>query len=130
MADTVSTNTLFNGARKLVVQLNCVSDGTGESAVVKVDKSTLTGLNRSEPSKLVVESIDWMVDGMTVELFFDRTSDVKIATLVGTGYTDYKCPAGGLQDTGTGGTGDIILTSTGATSGDSYKILLTLRKKD
>lgn len=130
MADTVSTNTIFNGQRKLIIQLNSVSDGTGESAVVKVDKSTLIGLDGAEPSKLVVESIDWMVDGMTVELFFDRTSDVKIATLVGSGYTDYMCPGPGLQDTGTGGTGDIILTTTGASAGDSYKILLVLRKKD
>ncbi len=135
MADTVSTNVIFNGAKKLVVQLNSVSDGTGESAVIKVDKSTFTGLTGLEPSKIVVEYIDWVVDGMSVKLAWDRTTDVIIGQLTGSGYTNYTAATGAmvnagayLDDTGTGDTGDIYLTTTGHSAGDSYKILLGLRK--
>ncbi len=137
MADTVSTNTIFNGAKKLIVQLNSVSDGTGESAVVKIDKSTFTGLNGLEPSRIVVEAIDWLVDGMTVKLAWDRTTDVVIGQFTGSGYTNYTGAQGAnvngglyLNDSGTGDTGDIYLTTTGHSAGDSYKILLHLRKID
>ena len=40
MADTVSTRILEQGERNLVVQLTNLSDGTGETGVVKVDAST------------------------------------------------------------------------------------------
>lgn len=123
MGDLVSTNTIFTGLRRHVVNLLNVSDGTGESAVVKVDKSTLATVDGTEPGTLVVEMIEYQLDGMVVDLFFDRTTDVKIARLTGNGLFDYR-RFGGIRDTGTGDTGDIILTTTGHTSGDSYNITL------
>ncbi len=129
MADTVSTHTIFAGTRRRVYNFNNVSDGTGETAVVKVDKSTLVGPDGTEPSELVVEMIEWVCDGMRVDLYWDHTSDVKIGVLAGSSYIDFR-EDGGLQDTGTGETGDILLTTTGHTAGDSYNITLHLRLKD
>jgi hypothetical protein len=129
MADTVSTHTVFAGTRRRVYNFLNVSDGTGETAVVKVDKSTLVGPDGTEPTDLVVEMIEWVCDGMRVDLFWDHTSDVKIATLAGSSYIDFT-EKGGLQDTGSGETGDIILTTTGPAAGDSYNITLHLRLKD
>jgi hypothetical protein len=129
MADAVSTKVLFNGTRKLIIQITNLSDGTGESAVVKVDKSGYTGSNGLEPSKFVVEKIQYDVTAMRVHLYFDRTTDQTIAVLQGNNelcYTD----VGGLVDGGTGDTGDIVLTTTGAAAGDGYNIILHLRKKD
>ena len=42
MADAVTSQTLFNGQRHLVMRFTSVSDGTGESGVVKVDATSAT----------------------------------------------------------------------------------------
>lgn len=131
MADAVTTTTLFEGQQRLVVRLTNRSDGTGESNVTKVDKSTFTGLNGLEPTSLVVEGIAGDSSGMQVRLYCDRTTPVEIATLGGVGIykRDYRS-IGGLSTAGSGGTGDILLSTTGHSAGDSYDITLYLRKKD
>lgn len=130
MTDTVDSIVVFSGTKRRVVRLTNISDGTGESGVVKVDKSTLTGPDGTEPSKLVVEKIEFITDGMQVRLYWDHTTDDEIAVLNGVGLLDWT-EAGGLVDPASaGGTGDILLTTSGHTSGDSYNITLWLRLKD
>lgn len=125
MADTVDTITIFSSPHKLVRRFTNVSDASGESAVVKVDKSALTGPEGIEPRKLVVLSLRWAIQGFTsVRLFFDHTTDDEIVVLSGNGYEDYG-RFGGLVDPATaGGTGDILLTTAGAASGATYDITL------
>ena len=129
MADTVTSKVVFSGNRRYVVHLTNLSDGTGESGVTKVDKSTLTGLNGAEPSSLVVEKIVYEAVGMSVTLAWDHTADVTIAVLQNDGTLCWK-DSGGLVDTGSGGSGDIILTTAGHDAADSYDITLYLRLKD
>lgn len=134
MVDTVTTKVLYAGSHDYVVQLTNQSDGTGESGALKIDKSSITGPNGKEPSKIDIRKIQYNVDGMRVDLFWDHTSDVLIATLggavsSGSGEFCYQ-QYGDLRDTGTGGTGDLILTTSGHTSGDSYNILLHCRLRD
>lgn len=130
MTDTVTTNTIFSGRRKLSLQLTNLSDGTGESAVIKVDKSGLETFEELEPSKLVVEEITWSISGFTaVELYWDHTADDALAKMAGNGYVDYRS-VGGLVDPGsTGGTGDILLTTIGAAADATYDITIVLRLK-
>jgi hypothetical protein len=128
MADTVDTITQFSGKNRLLVRIANISDGTGESAVVKVDKSTLTNAYGLEPAKLIVMSIHSMVQGFSsIRLYWDHTTDDELAILpAGIAYRDFT-EAGGLADPGSaGGTGDIILTTAGAVSGATYDILLDL----
>lgn len=129
MADAVGTTVLFNGSRRLSIQLTNLSDGTGESGVIKVNKSDYTGPDGTEPSKFIVESIEYDVTSMRVGLSFDRTTDVVFAVLQGQGKLCYK-KSGGLVDSTTGDTGDILLTTTGAAAGDGYTIILHLIKSD
>lgn len=129
MADTVTSKVVFSGTRRYVVHLTNRSDGTGESNVVKVDKSTLTGLSGTEPGKLVVERIHYDVSAMRVTLTWDQTSDEVIAVLQNIGKLDWR-KSGGLVGSNTGGTGDILLTTANQTSGDGYDITLYLRLKD
>ena len=42
MADTVTTQTIIDGERNCIMKFTNVSDGTGESAVAKVDVSALS----------------------------------------------------------------------------------------
>ena len=131
MADTVSSKTLFNGSRKLIMQFTNLSDGTGESAVVKVDKSTFTGPNGLEPSSLQVEMIEGEAVGMEVYIYSDHTTDVPIARIGGLGRfkIDYRS-SGGVYTGGAGDTGDITFTTNGHAPGDSYNIVIHMKKKD
>lgn len=129
MADTVTTKTLFNSPLKLVVHLTNDSDGTGESNVVKVDKSTFTGPNGLEPTHLAVEKIEYDVSSIKVKLSWDHTTDETIAILQGQGEINWF-KSGRNVDVETGQTGDILLTTENQTSGDGYNITLHLRKKD
>lgn len=133
MADTVSANTMMSGVqtKKLIVHLTGISDGTGETNVVKVDRSTLTMPNLGvAPNKLHVASLRWNIQGYTyVQLKWDHTADDTIAVLTGNGYDNYESH-GALKDpntsgdTVTGAIGDIILSSVGAANGASYDITL------
>lgn len=133
MADTVDTIVMYSSPRRRKIRITNISDGTGESGVVKIDKSALTGPDGTEPSKLVVEEIDWDIDGMQVRLFWDHTTDDEIAVLSGAGYRDYTSggKTHGLVDPGSAGdTGDILLTTNAHTAGDGYDIMITVRLKD
>jgi hypothetical protein len=132
MADSVATNVLFAGTRRRVVQLLNVSDGTGESDVVKVDVSALTGPDGSAPTSVAIEAVEYNVQGFTsVRLEFDATTDDKALLLgTGSGTLDFTF-AGGIQDPASSGTtGDLLLTTAGAVSGATYDITLFLRLKD
>lgn len=132
MADTVDTNVVFSGTRRYIVRLTNISDGTGESGVVKVDKSTLVNSNGVEPQALNVESIQSNIQGFSsVRLFWDHTTDDEIDVLpAGSMFRDYS-QGGVLKDPrSTGGTGDIILTTAGAISGATYDITLSLILSD
>jgi len=131
MTDTVDTNVIFNGNRKYNVQLLNTSDGTGESAVVKVDISGLTGLSGVAPSKLVIEWAEWAVQGFTsVLLAFDATTDDPALRLSGVGFKDFREGGGLVDPASTGATGDLLLSTVGAVSGATYDITLMLRLKD
>ena len=122
------------GYRRITVNFTGVSDATGETDVVKVNLSEWRTRNGNVPSKTVVERIHYSIDGLTLRLEWDRTPDKLIALLDGAdgpmdGEMDWT-KFGGKVDDGEGGTGDIILTTTDYTSGDTYNVTLTLRLKD
>ena len=128
MADTVDTIVQFSGQRRYNVRLTNVSDGTGESAVVKVDKSTLTNALGVEPSALNLESVQWSIQGFTsVRLFWDHNTDDEMEVLsTGQGYRSYA-EHGALNDPkSAGGTGDVLLTTANNVSGATYDIQLNL----
>ncbi len=130
MADTVSSNVISDGLRNYKIKLTNSSDGTGESAVTKVDISTLTGPDGSNaPSYFAVKSIEYDVQGFTsVALYFDATADDELAFLSGQGFFDYD-GAFFNDPQSSGSTGDIKLTTNGAVSGATYDITLHLIKK-
>lgn len=128
MADTVDNLVLFNGGNIYKVRCLNHSDGTGESAVVKVDKSTLIGPNGVAPGRLAIRRVTWAIFGFeAVKVLFDHTTDDEALMLSGSGYEEFDPP---LVDPNTSGdTGDILFTtvSSGAgAAGDSYNITLEL----
>ena len=82
MADTVTSQTIQDGQRKAVMKFTNVSDGTGESAVAKVDVSALqANANGDSCTGVTVQRIYLATRGMGVNLFFDATANVLITGL-------------------------------------------------
>ncbi len=133
MADSLSLTTLYNGPRRMVVQAELYSDGTGSTDAIIVDKSATTGPDGTEPGRLVVEKIEYTADGMQVLLEFEHTADDEICVLAGQGCFDFSQDdkfQGLIDPASAGGTGDIIATTVGHTAGDKASFTLYLRKKD
>jgi len=136
MADAVDTQVMVNGQNRYVARFTNLSDGTGESTVTKVDRSALTGPDGvNAPAKLVIEELDWNVQGFTyVSLLWDDGTDQQIDLLSGDSYRDYRHLGGLVPDdhtdqVATPANGDIILTTAGLTSGNTYDITVVLRLK-
>ena len=131
MADTVDSLVVFAGNRRRVVRLTNVSDGTGESAVTKVDISTLSLKNGVAPTAVAVEGIVYNIQGFSsVRLFWDHTTNDEISVLSGSGVKDYTNVGGLMDPRSAGDTGDILLTTAGGASGSVYDITLFLKLKD
>ena len=129
MTDAVTAQTLFDDGGHIVRHLTNVSDGTGESAVIKVDVSAMVGA----PTLVAVEGIAWATVGMGFNLLWDADTDVLFFTCGNTtnnGYIDFtkggRYP-GIINNAGTGVTGDILLTTVGHTAADSYVLTLFCR---
>lgn len=131
MADAVTSDYVFNGRRRKVLHLTNISDGTGESAVVKADLSALTIDGGTIPTGSTVDMIDYNIQGMSsVRLYWDHTTDDEIAVLPnGSGSIDFGAYGGKSDPRTTGGTGDIVLTTNGASSGGTYDISIHFRPK-
>lgn len=128
MADAVATNIVFKGALRYAIQMTCTSDGTGESNVIKVDISTLLNTAGQTVTYTAVEEIEWDVQGFSsVKLSWDHTTDDVMKLLSGRGSVSYKHLGYLFDPRSTGGTGDILLTSTGAVVGATYDITLVIQ---
>ena len=131
MADVVNTLVVFPGKRHYTAHWLNESDGTGESAVIKLNVSDLTGPDGSSPSYVSILSIEYSVWGINyVTLYYDATTDDEAVVLKGTGLIDFWPMGGQVDPQTTGTTGDIKLTTDGATDGGGYSILITFRLHD
>jgi hypothetical protein len=132
MADAVTSTTLVDSGRLAVIQFTNTSDGTGEAAVTKVDVSGLSSSSNGQACTGVrLAKIVYSTFGMSVKLLWDATTDTICWDLNADYTTDEDFTEfGGIVNTAAAGgkTGDIKLTTTGHSSGDSYVIVLTLFK--
>jgi hypothetical protein len=134
MADAVTSQTLYDDGCHVVMHFTNVSDGTGESAVVKVDASALR--SGASTTRYAVEKIAWATVGMGFNLLWNANTDVLFFTCGNTtnnGFIDFR--EGGLSpgitnNASTGVDGDILLTTVGHTAADSYVLTLWLRKTE
>ena len=138
MADAVTTNVILNSRKHYVVHLTNIGDGTGESAVIKVDKSTLLASDAAEPASLDIMQARWNIQGFTsVRILWDHTTDDVALVMTGSVYDDFtqlindtvfRNTPGLADPRSAGATGDILLTTNGGASGSTYDITLWLFK--
>ena len=117
MADLVASTVMQDGARTAVLRFTNVSDGSGESAVVKVDASALAAMTNGEKStNIKIMKCWWSISGMDVDILFNASTN------------DFSS-FGGLPNTAGGGkNGDILFTTRGHTNLDTYTIILEVQK--
>lgn len=127
MADNVTSQTILDGERLFIAKYTNISDGTGETAVVKVDVSTLNPNIFGYACNGVKINKIWMAaHGMEVRILWD--ADVNLlawpVTSNGPYLMDFSSFGGISNNAGAGRNGDIAFSTHDASAGDSYTIVL------
>jgi hypothetical protein len=136
MVDAVTTQVLENGSRWLVMKFTSISDGTGETAVKKVDAQSQTYAVNIQGQLLVpgvhlkLREIQWSVEGMKLLLLWDATVPVTMMALQGNGSgLDRFDRVGGLPNPqAPGATGSILFTTLDAALNSTYSVVLRMSK--
>ena len=132
MADTVASQIIDDGPKYSVMKFTNVSDGTGESAVAKIDVSALENSADGDAcTGVVIERIWWQCIGMKVQILWNATTNLFCIELGEnqSGSHDYTVFGGLTNNAGDGKNGDVLFTTIGATSADTYTVIMYLRKK-
>lgn len=139
MANVTTTRVILDSPQQYIVRLMGLLD-SDESAVLKVDKSAIgAAVGGAEAASLEFEAIRWNIQGISVvTLLYDHTTDDVAYRLSGAGYDEPGTGFGLVRNLSTtpgqvdprtsGGTGDILLTTTGAGTTGSYDITIVFRK--
>lgn len=127
MAGTITVQTIIDGSRNAVIKATIGGDADISNGVVW-DASTHVGANTHD--KLM--KVEYGFSGFSAKLLWDATVNVDLITLPDT-HLETQCYEffGGLvNNASTGKTGDILITTSGLTSGDKGHIILYIKKKD
>ena len=131
MADLVASQTLLDGERLFIGKFTNISDGTGETAVVKINPSTLSVNAFGRACNGVKINKIWATThGMEVRILWDATTDL-FTWLVpqNTNYLmDFSMYGGLPNNAGTGSNGNLLFTTMDASAGDVYSIVLECEK--
>jgi hypothetical protein len=127
MADAVSSQTILDGERLFIGKFTCISDGTGETAVVKINASSL----RSNAAGLACNGVKlnrlwYTTHGLEIRILFDANTDT-FAWLVPQNtsyYMDFSSFGGLPTNAGAGVTGNVLFTTVEASSGDMYTVVV------
>lgn len=127
MADAVTSQTILDGERLFIGKFTNISDGTGETAVVKIDVSALNPNAAGQACNGVKINKIWaQTQGMAVDILWDATADALCETIPENQFylMDYSSFGGFPNNAGAGKTGDVSFTTVGAAAGDRYTITL------
>lgn len=131
MADAVTSQTILDGERLFIAKFTNISDGTGETAALKIDVSTLAPNSFSLACNGVkINKIYGSTHGMQVRILFDATTDQFAWQLPQNAnyLMDFSSFGGIPNNAGAGKTGDVLFTTTDFTAGDMYSIVLECTK--
>ncbi len=132
MADAVATQTIQDGGNTAIFRFTNVSDGSGESAVAKIDVSALAvdPVTGAACTKVSIQKIYYSTIGMGVKIFFNASTNV-LAWQLNADWADtldLSDFTGIPNNAGSGVNGDILFTTVDHSSGDVYNIVMQVRK--
>jgi hypothetical protein len=131
MADAVTSQTLLDGERLAIMKFTNISDGTGETAVTKVTVANLTASNSGKAcTGVTISKVTAICHGMEVRMYWDATTDVPFfLSNVNSNYTNDFSSFGGItNNSGTGKNGNIVFSTSDASAGDTYVVVLEMIK--
>lgn len=138
MANSTTVQVLQDGPARTVLKFEGILDTSDLGSTVVIDPATAATVDPSgsaylKATKFRVDKIIHNIeDGLSVNLFWDATTPVRIEALTGRGKADYT-KFGGLQNNAgaTGFTGKITATTQGwaASSVLSFSVILELTKQ-
>lgn len=130
MADAVTTQILVDGTQRAVFKFTNISDGTGESGVVKIDVSALNSFQGEPCTGVSIQKIDVITAGMGLNMLWDATTDVLAMAFGEADFValDFSRFGGITNNAGTGKTGDLLFTTVGAANGDRYTVVMEVLK--
>ena len=131
MADAVTSQTLVDNQTTAVMLFTNISDATGESLVTKVNVANLAANALGQACTGVsVQKIHTACHGMEFRLFWGATSNVFFFGSAQNNQATFDLSNfGGLRNNaGAGKTGNILLSTTDASSGDTYTLILEMTK--
>ena len=131
MADAVTSQTILDGERLFIAKFTNLSDGTGETAVTKIDVSTLNPNSFGLACNGVkINKIYGTTHGLQIRILWDATTD-QFASVIpqNSNYLmDFSSFGGIPNNAGAGKTGDLAFTTQDASAGDSYTVVLECLK--
>ena len=131
MADAVTSQTILDGERLFIAKFTNISDGTGETGVLKIDVSTLNPNSFGLACNGVkLNKIYGTTHGMEVRILWDATTDQFVWQIPqNSNYLMDLSSFGGIpNNAGAGKTGDVLFTTADASAGDMYSIVLECLK--
>jgi hypothetical protein len=131
MADAVTSQTLVDNQTTAVMLFTNISDGVGESLVTKVNVANLAANATGQACTGVsVQKIHTSCHGLEVRMYWDATADVLFfATAQNNQFTfDFSNFGGIVNNASTGKTGNILFSTADQSAGDTYTIILEMKK--
>jgi len=131
MADAVTSQTLIDGERLAIMKFTNISDGTGETAVTKVNVANLANSGSGKAcTGVIVNKITSVCHGMEVRMYWDASTDVPFfMSTINTNYeNDFSSIGGITNNSGTGKNGNIVFSTSDASAGDTYTVVLEMIK--
>jgi hypothetical protein len=119
MANSVTFQTLEEGPRNIIVKAAGVLDTSDYALNTFISMaSSNEGGKGFVPTQVRIDHIDYSIsDQIEVQLWWDATSDVIILPLAGRGRMSFWNFGGLVNNAGAGKTGDVLIKTTGWTSG-------------
>jgi hypothetical protein len=126
MANAITITTILDGVRNLIKKIDIVGDGSGEETDTLIVDVSAHGCTAVSILKEYHQ-----ISGFSANLEWDASTDtVAFATIEGEGGIDFNLLGGPLNNnSGSGKTGDIMMSTSGLSSGDTGSIILVMRKK-
>jgi hypothetical protein len=131
MADAVTSQTLIDGERVAIMKFTNISDGTGETAVTKVNVANLASSGSGKAcTGVIVNKITSVCHGMEVRMYWDASTDVPFfMSTINTNYeNDFSSIGGITNNSGTGKNGNIVFSTADMSAGDTYTVVLEMVK--
>jgi hypothetical protein len=137
MADLVTSQVLENNARNLVILFTNLSDGTGETAIKKVDAQSATyagiapggGAGSVPGVHLSVWEIQYDIKNMGLSMLWDGDTPQQFYYVGGFESGNHRNTGGIYVPSGlAGATGSILFTTKGAMENSGYTVSLFMKK--